>query len=104
MTGLWSRNGIRLVALSYSLIALSFAALGWPCQAAAGESAPSTRPSFTESKARTALDMMALGRDLFRKGQYQHAAIEFEKVLQLDPPNSAATRYLKLCEKKLEGQ
>jgi Flp pilus assembly protein TadD len=88
--------------LSFFLIALMAPSI--PRQAVAEEAAFPTRSSFVESKARTALDVMALGRDLFRKGQYRRAAIEFEKVLQIDPPNSAAARYLELCEKKLEGR
>jgi len=102
MTGARPRNGVRWMALSYSLIA--FTTLGIPCPSVAKEAPPSTRPSYVESKARAVLDMMALGRELFQKRQYRRAAIEFEKVLQIDPSNSAAARYLRLCEKKLEGQ
>jgi Flp pilus assembly protein TadD len=90
--------------LSFLVIAFCLVAFGRPLRAIAEEATPSTRPSFSEGRARTVLDVMALGRDLLRKGQYGDAAIEFEKVLQIDPPNSAAARYLRLCEKKLEGQ
>lgn len=86
------------------LAALLLAVPGGPRLSAAGEAASAPRPSLAESKARAALEVMALGRDLFQRGQYRGAAIEFEKALQIDPQNSVAAGYLKLCEKKLEGR
>lgn len=91
-------------ALGCFIIALSFLTVGVAWRAAAEDAVTPARASLAENKARTALDVMALGRDLFRKGQYRRAAIEFEKALQIDPPNLAAAGYLKLCEKKLEGR
>jgi len=104
MAGSGARNGIGIIALSYFLIALSCVVLIGTRQAAAEETRRPPGLSLAESKARTVLDMVALGRDLLQKKEYRRAAIEFEKVVHIDPSNSAAAEYLKLCEKKLEGQ
>ncbi|MCX6357628.1 MAG: hypothetical protein NT045_07135 [Candidatus Aureabacteria bacterium] len=50
-----------------------------------------------EERTRTVLELMAVGRGLLGRGEYRGAAIEFEKVLQLDPANSSAADYLKQC-------
>jgi len=86
------------------LIAVLCVALIGPRQLAGEEGGQPPGLSLAESKARTVLDVAALGRDLFQKKEYRRAAIEFEKVLQIDPSNSAAAEYLKLCEKWLERQ
>jgi Tfp pilus assembly protein PilF len=104
MAGFGQRNRIESVALGCIIIALSCVVLIGPRQSAGGEGGQPPELSRAESKARTVLDMVALGRDLFKKKECRRAAIEFEKVLQLDPSNSAAAEYLRLCEKRLEGQ
>lgn len=99
------RKRIGAVASGYILIAVTCVVLIGP-RHLAGEEGVLRPPglSLAESKARTVLDLAALGRDLFQKMEYRRAAIEFEKVLQIDPSNSAAAEYLKLCEKWLERQ
>ena len=104
MAGFGQRNRIEAIASGCILIALSCVALSGPQQSAGGEGGQPPELSRAERKARTVLDMAALGRDLFKKKEYRRAAIEFEKVLQIDHSNSAAEEYLKLCEKRLEGQ
>ncbi len=104
MSGSWARNGIGIIALGSFLIALVCMALIGALRLAAEEEGRPSGPSLAESKARTVLDMMDLGRELFYKKDYRHAAIEFEKVADIDPSNSAAAEYLKLCKKRLEGQ
>jgi Tfp pilus assembly protein PilF len=50
-----------------------------------------------ERRARTVLDLMRLGRRLLSQGDPRGAAMEFEKVIQLDPSNSAAAECLARC-------
>jgi hypothetical protein len=57
--------------------------------------------SLTEMKLRNVLDCMSVGRDLFGRGEFRRAAMEFEKVLELDPTNPVASEYLEKCEKRL---
>lgn len=104
MAGFGQRNRIEAVASGLILIVLSCAMLIGPQRLLCEGGVPAPELSRAELKVRTVLDMAALGRDLFKKKEYRRAAIEFEKVLQLDPSNSAAAEYLKLCEKRLEGQ
>jgi hypothetical protein len=44
---------------------------------------------------------MAEGQRWFQRENYRRAAMQFEKVLALDPLNQAADDYLKRCEKLL---
>jgi Tfp pilus assembly protein PilF len=98
------RKRIETVASGCILIVVSCVVLIGPQQLAGEGGGQPPGLSLAESKARAALDVAALGRDLFQKKEYRRAAIEFEKVLQIDPSNSAAAEYLKLCEKWLERQ
>ena len=50
-----------------------------------------------ESLARTAIDLMGHGKRLLGQGDARHAAMEFEKVIQFDPSNSAAADLLSQC-------
>lgn len=58
-------------------------------------------PAVTETRLRSILDCMSLGRSLFWKGDHVRAAMQFEKVLELDPSNSAAAELLQRCKEKL---
>lgn len=57
-----------------------------------------------EMRYRNASDCMARGRRYFGEGNYFHAAMQFEKVLELDSSNTAAAEYLKKCEQQLDGE
>ncbi len=59
---------------------------------------------LAEIKLRNVLDCMTAGRNLYREGKYRRAAMEFEKVLKLDPTSSAAADYLDRCEKGLKNK
>jgi Tfp pilus assembly protein PilF len=99
-----SRSRVEFAALGIFLVALSCAAVIdlRPAKGEEGNARPGLSPA--ENRARTVLDVAALGRDLLQKKEYRRAAIEFEKVLQIDPSNSAAAECLKLCEERLEMQ
>ena len=50
-----------------------------------------------ERLARTAIDLMGHGKRLLAQGDPRRAAMEFEKVIQLDPSNTAAADLLTEC-------
>jgi len=54
-----------------------------------------------EHRVRSVLDCMQTGIKLFGDGDMRRAAIEFEKVLLLDPGNKAAEEYLQQCQEVL---
>ena len=60
------------------------------------------REPAAETRLRNVLECMRRGRRLEGAGDYLHAAIEFEKVLVLDPANTAAAERLRRCEKMME--
>lgn len=53
----------------------------------------------TEAMERNA--MMVQGRELYRKGEYTDALETFKDVIQRDPYNITARRYIKACQEKL---
>lgn len=63
-----------------------------------GYSEDRPEPSIgAERLARTAIDLMGHGRRLLAQGDPRRAAMEFEKVIQLDPSNTAAADLLVEC-------
>lgn len=69
------------------------------CQTAVG-----AELSEIEYRTRAVLDLMSQGRELLLKGNCRQAAMEFEKVLSLDPSNSAAAHYVGRCEQCMRGK
>jgi hypothetical protein len=77
---------------------------------AAGRALPEGSPAgaasalSAEERVRNVIACMETGMAKYDAGEYLKAAIEFEKVLLLDPYNTAAGDYINSCEEKLNGR
>lgn len=95
-------NRWRRVRL-YCSVLCGFAQALYCAAAQSAEKGAVREPALTaaEQKVRNVLDCMQIGVRLFREHDFRRAAIEFEKVLHLDPSNRSAARHLEKCRESL---
>lgn len=92
MDGVDNRKTTKLRIGACALLAAAL--LCAPC----GYSQDRPEPAVgAERRARTTIDLMGHGKRLLAQGDLRRAAMEFEKVIQLDPSNTAAADLLAEC-------